>query len=82
MSKKATNPFDPIEEAIAAITAGEPVIVTDDESRENEGDLIIAAEKATPEIINMMIRHARGLVCVSLRGRPARPQADVHRTAR
>lgn len=66
MPKKATNPFDPIEEAIAAITAGQPVIVTDDESRENEGDLIIAAEKATPEIINMMIRHARGLVCVPM----------------
>jgi 3,4-dihydroxy 2-butanone 4-phosphate synthase/GTP cyclohydrolase II len=62
------NGFDPIEAAIAAIAAGRPVIVTDDEDRENEGDLIIAAEKATVESINMMILHARGLICVPMTG--------------
>jgi 3,4-dihydroxy 2-butanone 4-phosphate synthase/GTP cyclohydrolase II len=60
--------FDSIETAIAAIAAGKPVIVTDDEDRENEGDLIIAAEKATLETINMMILHARGLICVPMTG--------------
>lgn len=56
--------FDRVEEAIAEIAAGQPVIVTDDESRENEGDLIVAASKITPEVVNMMIRYARGLICV------------------
>ncbi len=60
--------FDTVETAIAAIAAGRPVIVTDDEDRENEGDLIIAAEKATVESINMMILHARGLICVPMTG--------------
>ncbi|MGA2051746.1 MAG: 3,4-dihydroxy-2-butanone-4-phosphate synthase [Opitutales bacterium] len=57
-------PFDPIEEAIADIAAGRLVIVTDDEARENEGDFIMAASKATPETVNMMLRHGRGLICV------------------
>jgi 3,4-dihydroxy 2-butanone 4-phosphate synthase / GTP cyclohydrolase II len=66
---RVTDPaFDSIETAIAAIAAGRPVIVTDDEDRENEGDLIIAAEKATLETINMMILHARGLICVPMTG--------------
>lgn len=56
--------FDTIPEAIDAIAAGELVIVTDDEDRENEGDLVLAGTLATPEKINMMIRHARGLICV------------------
>ena len=55
--------FDPIEEVIAAIKNGEMVIVTDDENRENEGDLIMAAEKVTPVAINFMVTHARGLIC-------------------
>jgi len=59
-------PFDSVETAIQAIAAGRLVIVTDDESRENEGDLVMAAEKATPELVNMMIRHARGLICVPM----------------
>lgn len=59
-------PFDSVETAIQAIAAGRPVIVTDDEGRENEGDLVLAAEKATPELVNMMIRHARGLICVPM----------------
>lgn len=53
-------------EAIEEIRAGRMVILMDDEDRENEGDLCIAAEKITPEIINFMIRHARGLVCLTL----------------
>ncbi|HEY4245314.1 MAG TPA: 3,4-dihydroxy-2-butanone-4-phosphate synthase [Lacunisphaera sp.] len=58
--------FDSIETAIQTIAAGGLVVVTDDEGRENEGDLIMAAEKATPELVNMMIRHARGLICVPM----------------
>jgi len=57
--------FSAIEEGIAAIRAGELVVVTDDERRENEGDLIVAAEKATPKAINFMARHGRGLICVA-----------------
>ncbi len=56
--------FDSVEDCIADFKIGKPIIVTDDESRENEGDLIIAAEKATPETVNFMIKFARGLVCV------------------
>lgn len=62
----STAPFDSVDTAIRAIAAGGLVIVTDDEGRENEGDLVMAAEKATPELINMMIRHARGLICVPM----------------
>jgi 3,4-dihydroxy 2-butanone 4-phosphate synthase/GTP cyclohydrolase II len=56
--------FDSVESAIADIAAGKLVVVTDDESRENEGDLIMAAEKVTPETVNMMIRYGSGIVCV------------------
>jgi 3,4-dihydroxy 2-butanone 4-phosphate synthase/GTP cyclohydrolase II len=62
----AAGTFDSVETAIQAIAAGGIVIVTDDEGRENEGDLVGAAEKATPELVNMMIRHARGLICVPM----------------
>ena len=58
--------FDTVEEVIAAIKRGEMVLVTDDENRENEGDLIVAAAKATPETINFMATHAKGLICVPL----------------
>lgn len=58
--------FCSVEEAIEEIKAGRFIIVLDDENRENEGDLIIAAEKATPEAINFMVRHARGLVCMPM----------------
>jgi len=58
--------FDPIPEAINAISNGEFIIVVDDEDRENEGDLIMAAEKVTPEAINFFATHGRGLICVSL----------------
>jgi len=60
--------FDPVEEVIAAFGRGEIVVVTDDENRENEGDLVMAAEKATPEAINYMTREGRGLICVALTG--------------
>jgi 3,4-dihydroxy 2-butanone 4-phosphate synthase/GTP cyclohydrolase II len=56
--------FDSVESAIAEIAAGRLIIVTDDENRENEGDLIMAASKATPETVNMMIRYCSGIVCV------------------
>ncbi|MBK9273118.1 MAG: bifunctional 3,4-dihydroxy-2-butanone-4-phosphate synthase/GTP cyclohydrolase II [Flavobacteriales bacterium] len=58
--------LDPIEEAIADIRAGKVVIVVDDEDRENEGDLLTAARNATPEVVNFMARHGRGLICAPL----------------
>jgi 3,4-dihydroxy 2-butanone 4-phosphate synthase/GTP cyclohydrolase II len=58
--------FASIENAIAAIRAGQMVIVVDDEDRENEGDLTIAAEKVTPETINFMARYGRGLICLAM----------------
>ena len=60
--------LDPIEQAIAAIAAGRPVVVVDDEDRENEGDLVIAAEKATPEIVAFMMSECRGLICAPMEG--------------
>jgi 3,4-dihydroxy 2-butanone 4-phosphate synthase/GTP cyclohydrolase II len=59
-------PFSSIEEAAADIRDGRMVIIVDDEDRENEGDLVCAAEKITPEIINFMATHARGLICMPL----------------
>src|SRR5271157_996770 len=59
------SPFDSVEAAVADIAAGRMVIVTDDERRENEGDLIIAASKATAEAVGVMIRHGSGIVCVA-----------------
>ncbi|OBZ17837.1 MULTISPECIES: bifunctional 3,4-dihydroxy-2-butanone-4-phosphate synthase/GTP cyclohydrolase II [Bacillales] len=58
--------FDKIEEALADLKLGKPIIVVDDEDRENEGDLIALADKTTPEVINFMITEARGLVCVPI----------------
>ena len=55
-----------IEEAVAEIRDGRMIIIVDDEDRENEGDLVCAAEKVTPQIINFMARHARGLICLPL----------------
>lgn len=59
-------PFDTIENAIEAIRRGGMVIVADDEDRENEGDLVSAAERVTPETINFMATHGRGLICLTL----------------
>jgi 3,4-dihydroxy 2-butanone 4-phosphate synthase/GTP cyclohydrolase II len=61
--------FNTIEKAVEDIRNGKMVIVVDDPGRENEGDLIIAAEKATPEAVNFMVRHARGLVCMPMEGK-------------
>jgi 3,4-dihydroxy 2-butanone 4-phosphate synthase/GTP cyclohydrolase II len=58
--------FDPIEDAIAAIARGEVVVVADDEDRENEGDLIMAADTATAEQIAFFVRHTSGVICVGL----------------
>ncbi len=63
---KDTIQLDPIQEAIDAIKNGEIVIVVDDEDRENEGDFVCAAEMVTPEIINFMATHGRGLICAPL----------------
>ncbi len=60
------NPFNKIEDAIEAIKKGEIIIVVDDEDRENEGDFIMAAEKVTPQAINFMATHGRGLICVPM----------------
>jgi 3,4-dihydroxy 2-butanone 4-phosphate synthase / GTP cyclohydrolase II len=58
--------FAPIDEAVDAVRRGEMIIVVDDEDRENEGDLTVAAEMVTPEVVNFMITQGRGLVCVAL----------------
>src|SRR5271170_244311 len=61
-----TSHFSQIDDAVAAIRRGEVVIVVDAEDRENEGDFICAAEKVTPEIVNFMITHGRGQLCMPL----------------
>ena len=58
--------YNKVEEALAALKAGEMIIVSDDENRENEGDLICAAEFISPEIINFMASEAKGLICAPL----------------
>ncbi|TFG36813.1 MAG: bifunctional 3,4-dihydroxy-2-butanone-4-phosphate synthase/GTP cyclohydrolase II, partial [Nitrospirales bacterium] len=58
--------FNTIDEAIDDIEKGRMVILVDDEDRENEGDLCMAAEKVTPEAVNFMARYGRGLICLSL----------------
>src|SRR5438874_7309606 len=58
--------FCSVEEAIAELQAGRMIVLVDDEYRENEGDLVIAAEKVTPEAINFMLHNARGLVCLAM----------------
>src|SRR5260370_14195627 len=63
---KHTGHFAHVEDAVAAIRAGKMVIVVDDEGRENEGDLTIAVEKVTPDAINFMARHGRGLICLAM----------------
>jgi 3,4-dihydroxy 2-butanone 4-phosphate synthase/GTP cyclohydrolase II len=60
--------FGTIDQAVADIAAGKAVVVVDDEDRENEGDLIFAAEKATPELVAFMVRHTSGYICVPLPG--------------
>ena len=64
--KPLKSQFDSIEQALKDIKKGRFVILVDDEDRENEGDLVIAAEKVTPQAINFMAKHARGLICLAL----------------
>lgn len=79
------TPFNSIEDAIKDIRKGKFIILVDDEDRENEGDLVMAAEKVTPQAINFMAKHARGLICLALT--PERceelqlPQQAVENTA-
>jgi 3,4-dihydroxy 2-butanone 4-phosphate synthase/GTP cyclohydrolase II len=79
-------PFVPIPEAIEDTRAGRLVVMCDDEDRENEGDLTIAAEKVTPDVINFMAKHARGLICLPLSPEIcdalALPQMSARNTAR
>ncbi|UGY90345.1 bifunctional 3,4-dihydroxy-2-butanone-4-phosphate synthase/GTP cyclohydrolase II [Streptomyces gobiensis] len=76
--------LDPVERALSDIAAGRPVVVVDDADRENEGDLIIAAEMATPEIVAFMMTECRGLICVPMEGpeldRLELPQMVQHNT--
>jgi len=63
---RRSTPFADIEDAVAALKAGRMIVVVDDEDRENEGDLTMAASKVTPEAINFMVKHGRGLVCLAM----------------
>src|SRR6202007_2106569 len=63
---KETFQFDAIDDVVSDIAKGRIVIVTDDADRENEGDLVMAAEKVTPEAVNFMAMHGRGLICVPI----------------
>src|SRR5438045_7921048 len=60
------SPFTDVPTAIEEIRAGRMIVVVDDEDRENEGDLTLAAEKVTPEAINFMAKYGRGLVCLAM----------------
>ena len=79
------TPFHSIEEAIRDIKEGKLIILVDDEDRENEGDLVIAAEQVTPQTVNFMARHARGPICLALTpervGELHLPQQAVENTA-
>ena len=61
-------PLDDVVRAIKDIADGRPVVVVDDANRENEGDIILAAAKATPELIAFMVRHTSGVICAPMRG--------------
>jgi 3,4-dihydroxy 2-butanone 4-phosphate synthase/GTP cyclohydrolase II len=67
-TRKTRTPFASIEEAVEALRDGHMIIVVDDEDRENEGDLTVAAEKVTPEVINFMAKAGRGQICLSMTG--------------
>ena len=72
MSRNSTSTFASVEDAVAAIGRGEIVVVVDDEDRENEGDLIMAAEFATPESIAFFVRHTSGFICTAITTERAR----------
>jgi len=83
---RSKSPFAPIDRAVEAFRDGGMIIVVDDEDRENEGDLTVAAEKVTPEIINFMAREGRGLICMPMTARRLEeldiPQMVPQNTAR
>lgn len=62
------SPIATVDEAVQAVKSGKIIIIVDDEGRENEGDLMVAAEKVTPDIINFMAKHGRGLICLPMPG--------------
>ena len=64
-------PFSPIDEILDEIRAGRVIVLVDDESRENEGDLVCAAQRVTPEIVNFMAKYGRGLICLPMTGEKA-----------
>ena len=66
MTDRREPPFATVEEALDEIRAGRMIVLVDDEDRENEGDLTIAAEKVTPEAINFMAKFGRGLICLAM----------------
>ena len=66
MRDHAAHAVERVERALAALRKGQLVILTDDEDRENEGDLCVAAEKVTPQAVNFMATHGRGLICLAL----------------
>ncbi len=70
--KGSTSPLAQIEDALGDIRAGKMIILVDDEDRENEGDLTIAADHVTPELVNFMARHGRGLICLTITEERAR----------
>ena len=79
MPTNSTSTFASVEDAVDAIGRGEIVIVVDDEDRENEGDLIMAAEFATPESIAFFVRHTSGFICTAItadRARAPRARPD------
>src|SRR5438874_12840525 len=59
-------PFSPIPQILEELKGGRPIVLVDDEDRENEGDIVYAAESCTPEAINFVVTHARGVVCLAL----------------
>src|SRR6516225_2702136 len=75
--EKHAPAFAPVEEILDEIRRGRMVVLVDDENRENEGDLCMAAEKVTPEAINFMARFGRGLICLALDG-PTCDRLNLH----
>jgi len=67
-NEHAEHALSNIEQALADLSAGKMIILVDDETRENEGDLVCAAEKMTPQIVNFMVKHARGVLCLAMSG--------------
>jgi 3,4-dihydroxy 2-butanone 4-phosphate synthase/GTP cyclohydrolase II len=87
MANNDLMPLSPIEDILADLRTGKLIVLVDDENRENEGDLVCAAEKITPEIVNFMLREARGYMCLALTGADCdridlQPQAALNTSLR